>query len=324
MVHRMAVIVADGVNGFELSVASQIFGSIPPDSTEGWYELGICSQDGKPVQLAGGLTLSVHHDYSWAETADTVIVPAWPCAVDAPNAPIIDFIRRVRPEETRLVSFCSGAFLLAEAGLLSHRRATTHWLHSATLQNRHPDIKVDQDRLYTEDRNVFTSAGSSAALDLCLFLVSKDLGADHAAELARRLVLAPHRAGGQNQFVTTGRNEVEEVNPIAEATDWAQEHLHETIRVRDLSKRANMSERTFSRQFDAATGMSPINWLHLKRIEKAKQLLEVSDMAIPMVASKVGLGSAANLRQHFSRHVGVSPTSYRQSFALTRFDQRGR
>lgn len=315
MSHRVAVIVADGVNPFELTAASEVFGPRRNNPEDPRYEFGVCSPAGQPVTLANGLDLSTHHDYTWAESASTVIVPAWPREGQAVDSAVVGFLRHVDPQVTRIVSFCSGAFLLAEAGLLDGRRATAHWMHTQVLRTDYPLVQVEQDQLYTEDNNVYTSAGSSAALDLSLFLVAKDWGANAAAELARRLVLAPHRSGGQNQFAATGVTRIDDLNPVADATSWALSNLHQTIRVRDIASKANMSERTFSRHFLNATGMSPISWLQQQRVELAKQLLEVSDRTIPRVASDVGLGSAANLRQHFSRHVGVSPTSYRRSFS---------
>lgn len=220
------------------------------------------------------------------------------------------------------MSLCTGAFLLAAAGLLDGRPATTHWRHTTRLQDWYPEVDVRPDRLYVDDGDLLTSAGSSAAIDLSLHLVSKDFGASVAADLARGLVLAPHREGGQTQFVwnrptaaATGEG------AAAAAMQWAIDRLAEPIRLWGLAQVVAMSERSFSRRFAAETGLSPMRWLQHQRVNRAKELLESTGLAIPLVAEEVGLGSPANFRTHFRRHVGVSPSRYRRTFGGAVFRQ---
>ncbi len=312
--HRVSVLVADGVNGFELAVVAQIFGDRRAEARSDMYTFEVCGPTDKPIKLAGGMQLLVNHPLDHAVGADTVIVPAWLDRSRTYDPALIEVLQAASNKGSRIVSMCTGAFVLASAGLLENRPATTHWLHAELLQDWYPSIQVKPDLLYVDDGDILTSAGSSASIDLSLHLVAKDHGSAAAAALARRLVLAPHRQGGQTQFSTSAALTPAGRDPIGLAMQWATDHLEETIRIADLAGRSNTSERTFIRQFDALTGMSPMKWLRYQRVDRAKELLEATSLPIPMVAQQAGLGSPANFRTHFHRQVGVSPSQYRDSF----------
>ena len=312
--HRVAVLVGEGVNGFELAVVAQVFGDRRAEAEAGRYIFDVCGSIGQSIELAGGMQLGVSHDLTHAIGADTVVVPAWLNRSRTYDPAILEVLREVSERGSRIVSMCTGAFILAAAGLLDGRPATTHWLHASLLQEWYPSIDVKSDLLYVDDGDILTSAGSSAAIDLSLHLVAKDHGSAVAADVARRLVLAPHRQGGQTQFSAKAVSSVGEGDSIGLAMKWAMDHLSEVVRIKDLARLANSSERTFIRQFDAQTGMSPMRWLQYQRVDKAKELLERTALSIPMVAQQAGLGSPANFRNHFLRHVGVSPSRYRDSF----------
>ncbi len=312
--HRVSALVADGVNGFELAVVAQIFGDRRAEARSDMYTFEVCGPTDKPIDLAGGMRLQVKHPLAHAVSADTVIVPAWLDRSRTYDPALIEVLQAASNRGSRIVSMCTGAFVLASAGLLENRSATTHWLHAKLLQDWYPSIQVKPDLLYVDDGDILTSAGSSAAIDLSLHLVANDHGSAVAAGLARRLVLAPHRHGGQTQFSTRAISTPAGRDPVGSAMQWAMDHLEETIRIADLARRSNTSERTFIRQFDALTGMSPMKWLRYQRVDRAKELLETTPLSIPMVAQQAGLGSPANFRTHFLRQVGVSPSRYRDSF----------
>lgn len=315
MTHSVAVLAADGVNSFELAIVSEIFGTTRHSVASSWYAYMVCGPDGEDVSLQGGMRLKLSHGLGQALDADTIIVPAWTVPSRSYDDRLLEVLRIAGTNGTRLVSLCTGAFLLAAAGLLDGRPATTHWQHAERLQRWYPAVDVKADQLYVDDGQILTSAGSSAAVDLSLHLVAKDYGSAVAADLARRLVLAPHREGGQTQFAVKPASMPAADEPIAVAMQWALLHLDEPILVRDLAQVATTSERTFIRHFDAATGISPMRWLRRQRLERAKELLETTELAIPVVANKSGMGSPANFRTHFARHVGVSPSHYRRSFS---------
>jgi AraC family transcriptional activator FtrA len=212
-----------------------------------------------------------------------------------------------------VVSLCTGAFVLAAAGLLDGRRATTHWLHADRLAELYPRVQVDPDVLYIDEGDVLTSAGKAAGMDLCLHLVRLDHGAAVANDLARRLVVPPHRGGGQAQFIPAPVAERRD-HPLAELLPWALNRLDEPLTVGDLAQRANMSVRNLARHFNALTGTSPLQWLHTQRIHRAQELLETTDDSVELIATRTGMGTAATLRRHFNRSVGVPPDTYRRTF----------
>ncbi|MEU3838607.1 helix-turn-helix domain-containing protein [Streptomyces sp. NPDC028635] len=306
----VALAVTDGMLHFELAVALEVFGSAPAAVTVPWYDLTVCAPH--PVRL-GPFRLAPDHGLERLRRADTVIVPGW-ADVDVPPPPdLVAALRAAHDGGARIVSLCTGAFVLAAAGLLDGRRATTHWAHTDVLAGRHPAVQVDPDVLYVDDGTVLTSAGKAAALDLCLHLVRLDHGSAIANTVARRLVVPPHRAGGQAQFVSAPVPDQDD-HPLAALFPWIIERLDQPLTVEDLARRAGMSSRHLGRHFRAATGTTPLQWLLAQRIRHAQELLEKTDDDIDTIARSTGMGTATTLRRHFNRTLGVPPDTYRRTF----------
>jgi AraC family transcriptional activator FtrA len=312
--HRVVVVAYDGVALFEMAIAIEVFGLPRPELKVPWYELEVCSVESGPLRAPGALRLRARRRDSAIATADTIIVPGWRDPEETPPARLLDALRRAHRRGARVVSICSGAFVLAAAGLLDGRRATTHWRYTGALRDRYPSIRVEPDVLYVEEGRVFTSAGSAAGIDLCLHLVRLDYGAEIANAVARRLVVSPHRDGGQAQFIARpmpprpGRG-------LAHAIDWALAHLDRPLDVDDLATAAALSPRTFVRRFRAELGGTPHRWLIRQRVLAAQRQLEDSRLSIEEVANAVGFGTAQTLRLHFRRILRTSPTAYRRRFA---------
>jgi len=314
---RVVVVAYDRVALFELAIAVEVFGLPRPELEIPWYDFAVCSIDPGPLRSTGMIHVRPHRNLSALSTADTIIVPGWRDPGEVPPRRLLDALRRAHRRGARVVSICSGVFVLAAAGLLDGKRATTHWRYVDTLRARYPSIRVEPDVLYVEEGRVFTSAGSAAGLDLCLHLVRLDHGAEIANQVARRLVVAPHRDGGQAQFIA---------NPVpphaqgglARATDWALAHLDRPLGVNDLAKAAALSTRTFNRRFRAELGSTPHRWLTHQRVLAAQRHLESSRLSIEEVADVTGFGSAQTLRLHFRRILRTSPTAYRRRFATDR------
>ncbi len=310
--HTVAVLVDDGFSPLEFSVACEIFGFDRSELGVPWYRFLVCGAHAGPISSQISFQVIAPHGLESLRLADTVVVP--PIDRDQPvTSEVLNALRRAHRRGARMISLCTGAFVLAEAGLLDGRLATTHWRHSEEMVARYPAVRVDRDVLYVDEGDVLTSAGSAASMDLCLHVVRKDFGAEIANQVARRCVVPPHRDGGQAQFVE---------EPVASAANdlfsdsltWALEHLDEPVTVEDLARRAAMSPRSFARHFVAATGTTPYRWLIRQRVLLAQRLLETSDLAIDDIAVRCGLGSPANLRAHFSALVRASPAAYRRTF----------
>ncbi|MEU0806711.1 helix-turn-helix domain-containing protein [Streptomyces sp. NPDC005970] len=308
---------------YELSIPCTVFGKAQADLADPWYELMLCGtgEGERPKDATGtGLVLRTGHGLDDLVRADTVIVPSVPDAFVEEGKPLpealILALRRAYDAGARMVSLCTGAFALAEAGLLDGRPATAHWLHTAQLAQRYPKVRVDDSVLYVDDGDVLTSAGLTAGLDLCLHLVRRDLGAHVANQLARRMVVPAHRPGGQAQFIDLSVPETDD-DALAPVLDWARSHLDRPLTVRDLALRAVMSPRTFYRRLQEATGTTPLQWLLTQRLGRAQALLESTDLPIEKIGELSGLGTANNLRHHFLRHIGVSPSEYRRAFPRT-------
>ncbi|MFG2330664.1 helix-turn-helix domain-containing protein [Streptomyces sp. NPDC048604] len=298
---------------YELSIACAVFGIPQPDLADPWYELRLCGDAGD----AGIFSVRADHGLDGLVGADTVIVPSVPDAVvdDGEEVPaeLVEALRAAADSGARMVSLCTGAFALAAAGLLDGRRATAHWVHAAQLAARHPRVVVDDSVLYTDEESVLTSAGATAALDLCLHLVRRDLGAAVAGQLARRLVVPAHRTGGQAQFIKAPLPPTDD-DSLGPVLQWAAERLDAPLTVDELARRARMSARTFHRRLQEACGTTPLQWLLQQRIARAQTLLERTDLPVERIGEQCGLGSSANLRRHFARTVGVSPGEYRRAF----------
>jgi AraC family transcriptional regulator, transcriptional activator FtrA len=313
--HHIVAVVVPGMSPLEIAVAAEFLGVERPELGHRWYRFTICTPEPGPVGLEGGMNLYVEHGLEWLRRADTVIVPGWAGRGRASNPAVIAALAEADRRGARMVSFCTGAFALAEAGVLTGRRATTHWSAADDLAHRYPEVTVDPDVLYIEDGDVLTSAGSAASIDCALALVRQDFGAEVANDLARDLVVAPHRQGGQAQFVAAPVPLDCGADPLAAVLDWAVEHLDEQLTITDLAARANLSPRQFSRRFRQVAGATPHQWLIDQRILLARRLLESTDLSIDRVADQAGFGSSAAMRLHFQRAVRTSPVSYRRVFS---------
>jgi AraC family transcriptional activator FtrA len=309
----VAIVAYDGLSMFEFGAAYGVFGlDWSAEVGVPWYRLSVCAS--RPAVTAeGGLTLAVRRGLAGLRGAGTVIVPPTERPEEVPEEVLVA-LRQAARRGARLVSLCTGAFVLAAAGLLDGRRATTHWSECAELVRRHPAVSVDPGVLYVDGGDVLTAAGGAASLDLCLHLVRQDHGAEVAARLARQLVVPPYRHGGQAQFIATPLPGREEADLFADTLDWAAAHLDEPVTVAQLARRSAMSGRTFARRFAERTGTTPYQWLLRQRLQLAQQFLETTDLSIDQVAERSGLSSGANLRKHFGRAVRTSPQSYRSAF----------
>ena len=311
--HRVALCLYDRLCTFEFGLCVEVFG-LPRPEFENWYELKTVAVENGPLTAMGGIQVSADHGLEALEEADTVLIPGWRgIEADPPDA-WLEALIQAHARGARLVTICSGAFVLAAAGLLDGRRATTHWRYSEALKTRYPEIMVDEDVLYIDEGQILTSAGSAAGLDLCLHIVRKDFGATIANQVAKRLIIQPHREGGQAQFI---ERPVPDVNgEMTVLLYWARQRISEELRVNQLARQAGMSLRTFERRFAEATGTSPARWLVKERLSFAKDLLEVSNIAVEDVATRAGFGSADTLRHHFRTQLKVSPMQYRNSFRV--------
>ncbi len=309
----MCVLAYDGLAMFEFAVACEVFGPIESRTLDvPWYRLTVCGESDS-VRVDNGLVVQVPRSLAALRFADTVVVPPTE-RPEAVSDAVLAALRRAHGRGARIVSLCTGAFVLARAGLLDGRRAVTHWADCESLRVAFPAVAVDADVLYVDEGDILTSAGSAASIDLCLHLVRLDHGAEVATRLARQLVVQPHRDGGQAQFVDTPLPEPVAGSAFADTLSWLDENLAEPVSVADLAARSAMSARSFTRHFSATTGSTPYQWLLHRRVRLAERLLERTDLPVEVVAERAGLGDATNLRKHFRRHVGRSPHAYRRAF----------
>ena len=303
------------VSPLELAAAVEIFEGANNDLDLPVYELRLCGAEGRSARAVGGFEVVFDHGLEGLDDADTVIAMPWDGwdSDGEPGRPVLDALRRAHDRGCRMVSFCTGAFVLAAAGILDGRPATTHWRRADDLAARHPGVRVDPQVLYVDDGDVLTSAGAAASIDLALHLVRLDHGADVANAIARRAVVPPHRDGGQAQYV-----EMPVPSPAPDAFNdtltWALEHLGDPLSVPDLAARAHVSPRTFARRFRAVTGTTPHQWLLRQRVLRAQALLETTDDPVERIAQACGFGAASALRVHFQRTLGTSPQGYRRTF----------
>ncbi|MBG0813722.1 helix-turn-helix domain-containing protein [Planomonospora sp. ID82291] len=311
--HRVAVIVDEGSNPFELGVATELFGLRRPEIDRPWYDFTLCSAAPAVRMHAGFFTLSGVAGIEAAHEADTVIVPNRPDPLEAPDPAVLEAVRRSAGRGARLVSFCTGAFTLAAAGVLDDRRATTHWRWAEEFTAHHPRVRLEPDVLFVDDGDVLTSAGSAAALDLGLHLIRHDHGAEVANAVSRRLVFAAHRDGGQRQFVRKPIPVVKDES-LAPVLSWARQRLDRTLTVARLAERAGVSPATLHRRFRDQLGVTPLAWITAERVALACRLIERGEIRIDAVARLSGLGTASNLRIRLRRQTGLSPTDYRRRF----------
>jgi transcriptional regulator GlxA family with amidase domain len=313
MLTNVAAVVGDPASAFELGVVSEVFGYDRSDDGLPRYDFAVCALRPGLVRTTTGFDVYVRHGLERVADADLVAVPSWTARPVDPPAELVAALKAALGRGARLLSVCSGAFLLAAAGLLDGRRATTHWRYAATLAARYPAVRVDPEVLYVEDGPVVTSAGTAAAIDACLHLLRTEHGSAVANAVARRMVVSPHRSGGQAQFVESAVAPPGD-DELTALVAWVQRHLTEPLTVDDLAARALMSPRTFARRFRAATGTTPHQWLLDQRMLLAEQLLEQTDLPVDEIARRCGLGSADTLRHHFGRRRRVSPAGYRRAF----------
>jgi len=313
--HTVAVVVYDGLAMFEYGITHEVFALERPELDRCWYSFKACQIEEGPVRALAGLTISAPHGLEDIATAGTVIIPAWRRRdMAAPPVELLDAIRAAHDGGARVASLCSGAFVLAAAGLLDGRRATSHWMYLDDLARMYPTIRIEENVLYVDDGDVLTSAGSGAAMDLCLHIVATDHGTAVANMVARRAVVPPHRSGGQAQYVDRPLPDPDDTLPLHDVLGWMRVNLAETVTVADLARRAALSPRTFARRFREVTGTTPVRWLADERLTSARQLLETTDLAVDRVAEATGFGSAETLRHHFRQRLGTAPSTYRATF----------
>ncbi|NHC43780.1 helix-turn-helix domain-containing protein [Motilibacter aurantiacus] len=312
--HEVALVLFDGMSPFESGIVIEVFGLPRPELEVAWYSLSVCTPGGAAVRTVGGLTVDAPHGLEAVARAGTVIVPGV-ADVHGDVAPeLLGALRAAHARGARVVSICSGAFALAQAGLLDGRRATTHWRYAPLLSERFPQVTVDADVLYTADADVYTSAGSAAGIDLCLHLIRLDHGATVANSVARRLVVPAHREGGQAQFIEAPVAQGPGDDAVARSMEWALQNLASPISLADLAARALMSPRSYSRHFLRRTGNSPVKWLTAQRVQASLPLLEAGCLSVEEVAAATGFESVVTFRQQFRRALSTSPTAYRRAF----------
>lgn len=312
---RIAVAIYDGLLGYEYGIVAEMFGLIRPGLENIWYDYKPCRVERGSITTSHGLTMTPRYGTHDLLSADTIVIPGWRSPAHIPRPSFVNAIQTAYKNGSTIISICSGAFVLGHAGLLDNRRSTAHWLHTDELQRTFPKTTVMRDRLYVKDGRISTSAGSSAGLDLCLSVIRDDFGVEVANLVARRMVAPSHREGGQSQYIQPAVLAIEndEMGPVL---DWMTKHIAEQLTLEMIADRFSMSLRTFQRRFQALTGLAPLNWINENRLNRARALLETTDLSIEQVAYRSGLGSTANLRKHFERRLKTTPSVYRSTFKL--------
>jgi transcriptional regulator GlxA family with amidase domain len=310
---RVAVVAFDRISAFHLSVPCMVFGdAMPADSG---FELVVCSAEAGPVRTSAGFGLTGLATLSALKKADVIVVPSWRDVNESAPVRLLEALRQAHARGAQVVGLCLGAHVLAEAGLLDGRQATTHWEYATAMSERYPAVEVDADVLYIEDGNVLTSAGTAAGIDACLHLLRQRVGAAEANRIARRMVVPAHREGGQAQFIEQPLPKTAGGARLSRLIDAVRERLHEQHSLDSLAAEVNMTRRTFTRHFKALTGTSVQSWLLAERLALSQRLLEKTDQSVESVSDLAGFGSVVSLRHHFRRAFGVSPTTWRRNFA---------
>jgi transcriptional regulator GlxA family with amidase domain len=311
----IAVVVFDGVSLGIMSFAFGVFDMAAHYGALPGLDVRLVCGEPDGALLGGGLSFPVPYDLGTVREADLIIVPNWRDPHEAPPAPLLAAMRAAHAAGARVAGLCSGAFVLAAAGLLDGRPATTHWAAADLLAGMYPKVRVRASDLYVDDGDVLTAGGGAAGIDLGLHLLRSDHGAEVANRLARFMVMPPHRAGGQSQYIESPVPQPDEDDPVGEAMSWALEHLDQVLPVNLLARRARMSRRNFDRRFREITGTAPATWLTHQRVLRAQRLLESTCLPVEQIARDCGFSSAAALRPHFRRFVGIAPAAYRGAFS---------
>lgn len=310
--HRIAVVAFNRISPFHLAVPCAVFGDSPPELPP--IDFQICAAEPGPLATTAGFAIVAAHGLELLKKADTIIVPSWRDTAERPPEALLRALVAAHRRGATIVGLCLGAYVLAEAGLLAGRQATTHWAYAADFARHYPAVSVLADVLYVEDGALLTSAGTAAGIDCCLHVVRQRWGAETANRIARRLVIPPHRQGGQAQYVEQPLPATARDSRLAGLMDWVRENLHQPHSLDTLAEKAHMSRRTFTRHFRQITGMTVGAWLQAERLALSQRLLETTDQAVDAIAGLVGYGSAESLRLHFRRTFGVSPMAWRQTF----------
>jgi len=314
MLKNVAAVLLDGVNPFELAVVCEVFGIDRSDDGLPVYDFAVASAEGPVLSTRAGFSMNVEHGLERLEEADLIAVPAGACYETREFPPeLLDALRRAVDRGARVLSVCSGVFVLAAAGLLDGRRCTVHWHHADELARAYPRLTVEPDVLYVDEGPVITSAGTAAGIDACLHLVRSEQGPEVANKIARRMVVPPHRDGGQAQYIERPLPRAQ-CDTVGEVLAWMERHLDEEVTVEQLAERALMSPRTFARRFQQETGTTPYRWVLRQRVLLAQELLEATDETVDAIAGRTGFGTAAALRHQFMRALGTTPHAYRRTF----------
>ncbi|MEU6388645.1 helix-turn-helix domain-containing protein [Streptomyces sp. NPDC046939] len=316
MLKNVAAVLLDGVHPFELGVVCEVFGLDRSDSGLPAYDFAVVSADGPTLSThVTGMTISTPYGLERLEEADLIAIPAAAPRPDGYPPALLDALRRAVDRNARVLSICSGVFVLGAAGLLDGRRCAVHWRYTRELSIRHPRTRVDPDVLYVDESPVITSAGTAAGIDACLHIVRTEHGSEVANAIARRMVVPPHRDGGQAQYVERPLPPTR-CDTVGEVLAWMERHLDEPVTVEDLAARAHMSPRTFARRFQQETGTTPYRWLLRQRVLFAQELLERTDETVDAIAARAGFGNAAAMRHQFMKALGTTPNAFRRTFRV--------
>lgn len=313
--HLVVALAYDGLCTFEFGCAVELFALKRPELGVAWYDFAVCAAERGAIRAAGGIEIRVAHPLALLDKADTIVIPGWRGADELPSPTLVRKIRAAYQRGARLCTICSGVFVLAAAGVLGGKTVTTHWRYAEKLNERYPDVTVQPNALYVDAGQILTSAGSAAGLDMLIHLVRRDYGANVANMVAQRLVIPPHREGGQAQYLPRPLPS-DERNRLSKLLDWTRTRLAYQHSLQSLAKRAAMSPRTLQRQFKETVGYAPYEWLVRERVALAKDLLQTSNSALPRVAEAVGFKSQETFRRHFRRVTGINPTTYRRNFSI--------
>jgi AraC family transcriptional activator FtrA len=311
--HLVVALAYDRLCTFEFGCTVELFALERPELEVDWYDFAVCAVEPGPIRAAGGITVQAPYAPELLALADTIVIPGWRDADEAPPPELLALLRASHQRGARLCSICSGVFVLAAAGVLDGQRATTHWRYAERLAQRYPQIDVQPDHLYVDNGQVITAAGSAAGLDMLLHVVRRDYGARIGNLVAQRLVVAPHREGGQAQFLPRPMAQGEP-GRLSRLMDWLRSHPAQPHTVASMAERAAMSPRTLQRQFQQATGLGPVEWLIRERVAIVKDLLEVPDVPLAQIAERAGFASEESLRHHFRRLAATTPGAYRRRF----------